>query len=182
MKFIIVYKKCGALSYLGHLDFQHLWERLLRISKLPLAYSEGFHPLMKMNLLQPLSVGMDGQHEYLHITLKDNVDADQILVSLRAIVPEGLIITKVVKTRWTAKQFHQRKFSLTLDCTLRTPHPIPADLLSHPVIKISERTPLEWRVELANTSQEQTNFSRLLLTRLPSVDIIKLKRVRLRYC
>jgi radical SAM-linked protein len=181
MKFIVVYQKSGALSYLGHLDFQHLWERLLRISQLPLAYSEGFHPMMKMNLIQPLSVGMDGQHEYLHLTLKNDLDREQVRNSLIGTLPDGLSITKVSETRWTAKQFHQRKATLTLTCQFKTPQAIPADISTPPILKIVALSSQEWRVELANTSQEQTNFSRLLLTRAPSVDIIKLKRVRLRY-
>ncbi len=181
MKLIIIYKKTGALSYLGHLDFQHLWERLLRISQLPLAFSEGFHPIIKMNLLQPLSVGMDGLHEYLHLTLTEPRDRKEVLESLASIVPEGLSIIKASETRWTAKQFHQRKSSLLLDCTFKDTLDIPEGLVSAPIKSITAISTHQWRVELENTSQEQTNFSRLLLTRAPTVDILKLTRVRLNY-
>ena len=181
MKIILVYKKYGTLSYLGHLDFQHLWDRIIRISQLPLDYTEGFHPLMKMNLLQPLSVGMDGQHEFLHLTLKHTLDQNQIKKTLDPILPEGLSLIKVSETRWTAKQFHQHKKSVILECTLRNPMPVPHELVATPIIGVTVISPEKWRVEITNTSQEQTNFSRLLLTCAPSVDILTLKRVRLNY-
>ncbi len=181
MKIIIVYRKSGTLRYLGHLDFQHLWERLLRISRLPLAYSEGFHPTMKMNLIQPLSVGMEGYHEYLHLTLKEPRDRKTVLATLASIVPHGLSLLKVAETRWTAKQFHHRKSSLILDCSFEGSQVVPEGLVSPPIKAIAVLSPNKWRVELENTSQEQTNFSRLLLTRAPTIDILKLTRVRLNY-
>ena len=181
MQFIIVYQKTGALRYLGHLDFQNLWERLLRISQLPIAFSEGFHPTMKMNLLQPLSVGMEALHEYLHLSLNEKRTAENIYDSLINILPEGLHILKVSPTKWTAKQFHQRKASMVLLCTFSQNVTIQDSLLAPPIMNIREITPITFRVEIENTSQIQTNFSRLLLTRAPSIDILKLTRVRLTY-
>lgn len=181
MKVIIVYKKYGSLSYLGHLDFQGLWERIIRISQLPLEFTEGFHPMMKMNLLQPLSVGMEGQHEFLHLTLKQPIDRNQIERILAPILPDGLSIIKVSETKWTAKQYHQHKESVIFECTLRHPIPLLPELITAPIIDAKEVSPGKWRVVVTNTSQEQPNLSRLLLTRAPSVDIMTLKRVRLTY-
>jgi radical SAM-linked protein len=38
------------MRYTGHLDLHRAWERTFRRARLPLAYSQGFHPQPRLNL------------------------------------------------------------------------------------------------------------------------------------
>ena len=50
MRVRITFAKQGALRYIGNLDLHKIWERSIRRAKLPLAYSQGYHPQPKINL------------------------------------------------------------------------------------------------------------------------------------
>ncbi len=50
----VEYEKVGRLRFLGHLDVVTTFDRALRRTELPVAYTEGFHPRAKLFFPQPL--------------------------------------------------------------------------------------------------------------------------------
>lgn len=90
------YQKYGPLRYISHLDLQKVWTRVLLRAKLPLAYTQGFHPVPKMASAWPLPLGWDGQNELVDLwfdfepdNLSEN-DLPQITGQLNSQTPEGL--------------------------------------------------------------------------------------------
>ena len=79
MRLRIAFSKTGALRYTGHLDLHKLWERTARRAGLPLAYSQGFHPLPKIQLAAALPLGFSARAELVDIWL----DAESADSSLR---------------------------------------------------------------------------------------------------
>ncbi len=67
IKIRITYTKMGWLKYTSNLDVQKLWERAIRRARLPLAYSQGYHPKPKMNLAAPLPLGFTSSAELIDI-------------------------------------------------------------------------------------------------------------------
>jgi radical SAM-linked protein len=63
------FSKAGKIRFTSHRDVARMWERALRRSGLPLAYSEGFvpHPLVSFGLALP--TGCESHGEYLDLRL-----------------------------------------------------------------------------------------------------------------
>ena len=90
MRVRLTFTKQGALRYTGHLDLHKIIERSIRRAKLPLAYSQGFHPQPKLNLAAALPLGFSSRAEVMDIWLNEEV-AD-IPAALQDHVPPGLTI------------------------------------------------------------------------------------------
>ena len=58
------YAKRGLLRFVGHLDMARNIEFMLRRSGLPVLYSEGFSPRMRLHFSPPLPVGIESEAEY----------------------------------------------------------------------------------------------------------------------
>jgi len=88
MRVRITFSKQGALRYTGHLDLHKIWERSIRRAKLPLAYSQGFHPQPRLNLAAALPLGFASRAEVMDIWLSEEVN--DIVSVLSPHVPSGL--------------------------------------------------------------------------------------------
>lgn len=69
-----------------------LFQRALKRSGLPIAYSQGYNPHMKMSLAVPLSVGMTSSAEYLELQLETPGRALDVQQRLQQELPPGLTI------------------------------------------------------------------------------------------
>jgi radical SAM-linked protein len=88
----IFYAKTQALRYTGNLDVHKIWERTLRRAKLPLAYSQGFHPQPKLNQACPLPLGMLSRAEIIDIWLDPDLPIEQVAAQLAKNVQPGIEI------------------------------------------------------------------------------------------
>ncbi len=88
----MTYAKLGNLRFVGHLDLQRLFERALRRTNLPLRYTQGFSPHMRINLASALPLGFIGQAEQMDFWLDQEVALEEIKKRLRASLPEELIL------------------------------------------------------------------------------------------
>jgi radical SAM-linked protein len=83
------------MRYTGHLDLHRTWERTLRRANLPLVYSQGFKPHPRIVLACALPLGCTSQQELVDIWLDEQIDAEQIRVTLQRAAPPGLEILHV---------------------------------------------------------------------------------------
>jgi len=90
MRVRVTFSKQGALRYIGHLDLHKIWERSIRRAKLPLAYSQGYHPQPRINLAAALPLGFSSRAEVMDMWL--NEDVQDVAPTLQAHVPPGLKI------------------------------------------------------------------------------------------
>jgi radical SAM-linked protein len=89
-KMRIALTKTDETKYVGHLDFGRAIERALRRAKLPVAYSVGFNPHMKLSFGPALSVGVASDAEYVDVELTEAMDANEFGRVLSAQLPPGL--------------------------------------------------------------------------------------------
>lgn len=82
--------KGEPLRFLGHLDFLRAMERALRRSNLPLAYSEGFNPRMKVSYDTALGVGVTADPLYMDIELTEDIAKADVAAQLRPQLPGGI--------------------------------------------------------------------------------------------
>jgi radical SAM family uncharacterized protein/radical SAM-linked protein len=88
-RFRVVFAKGASMRFLSHLDLMRTWERTLRRSALPLAFTQGHHPHIKMSFGPPLPLGFRSRAEVfdLELTRPPGVDLAE---RLNAVLPDGL--------------------------------------------------------------------------------------------
>ncbi len=89
------FSKNEAMRFTGHLDLRLTWERTMRRSGLPLAYSEGFSPKPLFNFALPLPLGFISRAEIGDFWFSERIDEDKILISIRSSLPPGLSLEKI---------------------------------------------------------------------------------------
>jgi radical SAM-linked protein len=93
----VLYTKGESLRFIGHLDMQRLWERLLRRSGLPVRYSQGYHPRARLNLASALPLGFVSEAELLDFWMNNPQPLHEIQIKLRDAAPPGLEIKEVTQ-------------------------------------------------------------------------------------
>lgn len=92
MRVRMTYAKLGNLRFIGHLDLQRLFERALRRTNLPLRYTQGFSPHLRLNLASALPLGFIGEAEQMDFWLDHEVSLEEISLRLRAALPLELVL------------------------------------------------------------------------------------------
>jgi radical SAM-linked protein len=88
----ILFDKGDEVKYISHLDLLRAWERAIRRSRLPLAYSMGFSPHPKITIALPLAVGCTAENEALDIVLTEPVSSENVIRALASVMPPGLAV------------------------------------------------------------------------------------------
>jgi radical SAM-linked protein len=96
-RFRIHFHKTSELRYIGHLDLHRSLERALRRANLPLDYSRGFNPRVKLNLSTALPLGCSSTTELADFWLQSELQEEQVLQALQAVVPPGLLVISIEK-------------------------------------------------------------------------------------
>lgn len=94
-RYRIDYSKLEGMRYTSNLDVQKMWERTFRRAKLPLKYSQGFHPQPKIQQANPLPLGFLSNNELVDFYLEDENSAEQLMELLTRVVPPGIKINSI---------------------------------------------------------------------------------------
>ena len=92
-KYRLKFEKQGYMRFIGHLDTLSLFQRCVKLAKIPIAYSQGFNPHQIMYFALPLSLGMASFGEYLDIQLSAPMEPNDIGHSLNGFLPQGIKIS-----------------------------------------------------------------------------------------
>ena len=84
------YAKDGPSVFLSQLELQSLFERAMRRAGLPMAFSQGFHPLPLLSFGRALPVGVASRAEWFAITLREHLPAQEVCNRLRNRFPRGM--------------------------------------------------------------------------------------------
>ena len=99
----ISFEKKNEASYISLLDLQRVMQRVLKRSGLPVWHTLGFNPHIYMTFACPLSLGQESVCECVDVkTEAENPDFAHWKEALNAIMPAGLIITKVAPVQMKA--------------------------------------------------------------------------------
>jgi radical SAM-linked protein len=98
MRLRIRFTKMGKIRWTSHRDIARMWERALRRTQLPVAYSGGFSPRPKISFGLALPTGGESVAEYLDMDLAEPVTPNQDLAErLSAALPRGLDVAVVAE-------------------------------------------------------------------------------------
>src|SRR5580692_6458960 len=92
----IRYAKRGRLRFTSHRDFARAFERAIRRSGVPIAFSAGFSPHPKVSYAGATPTGVASEAEYLEIGLAEARDPAEVQAALDAALPPGIDIVEVV--------------------------------------------------------------------------------------
>ena len=92
----VTYSKTAALRYTSNLDIHKIWERALRRARLPLAYSQGFHPQPRLNQACPLPLGLTSLGEKIDVWLETDIPLDEVSAALKPALPPGLELQSIL--------------------------------------------------------------------------------------
>ncbi len=86
------FSKTGYLRFISHLDMQRTFHRALLRASLPVEYTLGFNPQIKMNFSPALSLGYESTAEYGDIWFTEEVMPEEFIEKMNKTLPAGLKI------------------------------------------------------------------------------------------
>lgn len=84
--------KGEEIRFLGHLDYLRTMERVVVRSGIPIAFSEGFNPHMKISLDSALAVGVTADPLYMEIKLEKDMPIEEVKERMQREMPKGMTI------------------------------------------------------------------------------------------
>ncbi len=110
--------KSESQRFLSHLDNIKAIEDAIRRSRIPVSYSQGGHPRMKLSFGPPLPMGFTSECEFVDISL-EQICTGQMVESIRKSMPEGfeLLESKTVfaRTASLSESINRVIYTLRLD-------------------------------------------------------------------
>ncbi len=83
-------RKKGRTKYISHLDLNRFMLKIIRKSKIPVWFSEGFNPHPYITFALPLSLGFESDYEVMDIRLDDDsYSNDSVFNALSGLLPVG---------------------------------------------------------------------------------------------
>ena len=114
VEFRVWHTREGNAAFLSQLELQAILERAMRRAHLPMAFSQGFHPLPLLSFGRALPVGVNSRAEWFAITLRRPLGAETVVERLSQHLPKGMSVLCAVpttKSQRTAQALRER-FSL----------------------------------------------------------------------
>ncbi|HET9952132.1 MAG TPA: TIGR03960 family B12-binding radical SAM protein [Candidatus Eisenbacteria bacterium] len=87
-RYRVMFEKVGPARFTSHLDLVRIFDRALRETKVPMAYTQGFNRHAKIAYGPPLSLGATSRGEYFDLELAQAVPWST-LEPLNDVLPEG---------------------------------------------------------------------------------------------
>jgi radical SAM-linked protein len=86
------YRKGAEVKFISHRDLMRAFTRALRRAQIPMTFSQGFNPHMKISWGNALKVGVASEAEFCEIQISGHCPPSQIKERLNQVLPKGLEI------------------------------------------------------------------------------------------
>lgn len=91
-RYLLTFEKGEPVRWLNHLDILRTFERAIRRSGLPVAFSQGFNPRERLAFASALGTGITGEAEKAILELTASLDPADVQERLNAALPPGIRI------------------------------------------------------------------------------------------
>ena len=122
----IRFEKLGRMRFLSHLEMLTLFVRAVGRARIPMRYSQGFHPHPKFSFATALSVGIESHAEYMDMEVDAGFSAEQLQAALNRTLPEGVRVLEAalipMKAQALSVLMERVRYRVTL------PEPVTVDL------------------------------------------------------
>lgn len=118
------FRKTGAMRFLSHLEMINLFVRGVGRGRIPIRFSQGFHPHPKFSFATALSVGVESWAEYMDMEIAAGYGADRVKERLNAVLPDGVEILEA----WEIPLRAESLSVIMKGVRYRVTFPVPAGL------------------------------------------------------
>ena len=154
----LFFKKSGALRFVSHLDMNRVMTRLLRLSKVPVWYTEGFnrHPYITFAL--PLSLGFTSEYEVMDFRLdNDEFDVKSAEKMISDVCPDGIEVIELKEPIFKSGKIAFADFEVTFFADSGANAEGLKHFLELPEIIVSKKTK-KGNLKEINLSEKIKNF------------------------
>lgn len=111
----IWFSKTGAAKYISHLDLTRCMARALKLSGLPVWYTQGYNPRIYMTFAMPLSLGVSGLRECVDIRLIEETNLGEATHRLAACLPEDIHVLLLTQPEMGFEEAAYGEYELRLE-------------------------------------------------------------------
>lgn len=110
----IFFTKTGEAAYISHLDLQRVMARALRISGLPVWYSQGFNPHIYMSFALPLPLLHESICESVDCKTESEIeDFSSFVQPLSRALPRGIEVTGIAFPKCGAEEIDRALYEIS---------------------------------------------------------------------
>lgn len=103
----------------GHLELMSALKRAILRAGVDVAYSEGFHPQMRLSMGFALPLGMESVCEYFDLVVREWVEPEKFRETLNAALPDGLFVTELEWIDLHAPSIYSQTRSVSYEVMLK---------------------------------------------------------------
>lgn len=92
-RYLFGFYKKGNMRFISHLDLQRLFKRCIKRAGIVPAYSNGFNPHEKINIVHPLSLGFETEQDYFELDTETPYEEQRLVEGMNLALPEGIRFT-----------------------------------------------------------------------------------------
>lgn len=116
VSYVMEFSVRGPLAYLSHLELMKVFRQSFRRSGLPISFSEGFNPHMKLSFAIAKGVGLESEGELLEIETDISIDIVDFMDRINKVIPEGLKVKslkeKTISTKSLSSMLRKAEYLL----------------------------------------------------------------------
>ena len=90
------FRKIGPSAFLPHRAIIETFYRAIQLVGLPVVFSNGFNPLPKLEIEDPIPLGMESLDDYFSLQLLGETDSSSLVENLNKLLPVGLEVLDTV--------------------------------------------------------------------------------------
>lgn len=102
-RYLFGFYKKDNMRFISHLDLQRLFKRCIKKSGIKPAYSQGFNPHEKINIVHPLSLGFETEMDYFELDSELEYSPEFLREGMNSALPEGIKFTFCKEIPFTFK-------------------------------------------------------------------------------
>lgn len=122
----LIMSKLGRARMVAHLEYLKMFQRAASRARLPLRFSQGFHPMPKISYLEALPMGVSSEAELIDLELLHPLPIEKIIADLNDQLPEGFRIVEGSVIPWKAPS--PSASVATSQYLVNLPEDVPQDL------------------------------------------------------
>lgn len=111
------FSKTGEAKFLGHLELMNGLRRAITRLGVPIRFTEGFHPQMKLSMGHALSLGIESEWEFFDLEFSEAIDLPEFQQKLNSTLPGGVAILSVEKIDSKEPSLYARISSLSFEAS-----------------------------------------------------------------
>ncbi|MBN1493920.1 MAG: DUF2344 domain-containing protein [Candidatus Omnitrophica bacterium] len=103
IEYTLTFSKKGILRYISHLDLVNVFDRALRRAKVPVYYSKGYNPKIKISFDRARKLGEEISGDVVRIYLIQEMRIDALIERLNEALPKEIRISDIAQEKTREK-------------------------------------------------------------------------------